>query len=144
MNPNGQCRLGDCYYNGEGVDQDFEMAFKWYSESAAQGNAAAQSRLSVCYYSGEGVTREHQMANEWVSKSEARLCNPPAPAFWVLLAFHLAAARWREDNPIELSCVMRETDVTISRSKIAGLYAPASAAFVCIPSEVSVSFACRD
>ena len=32
-----QRELGDCYYNGEGVDQDYEEAVKWYEKAAGTG-----------------------------------------------------------------------------------------------------------
>lgn len=39
------CRLGDLYLKvkGEGVAQDWEEAFRWYSQGAAEGDAEAQS-----------------------------------------------------------------------------------------------------
>ncbi len=32
-----QKNLGVCYYNGQGVPQDFVEAYKWYSVAAANG-----------------------------------------------------------------------------------------------------------
>lgn len=40
-----QCQLGDAYFNGEGVAQDYEKAFEWYEKAAAQGNENAQIAL---------------------------------------------------------------------------------------------------
>ncbi len=41
-----QYSLGNCYYNGMGVRQNYEEAIKWYSKAADQGLAAAQDRLA--------------------------------------------------------------------------------------------------
>lgn len=32
-----QNKLGDCYYNGEGLAQDYIEAVKWYRKAAEQG-----------------------------------------------------------------------------------------------------------
>lgn len=40
-----QCRLGDCYYLGEGITQDKKKATEWYREAAEQGCVEAQWRL---------------------------------------------------------------------------------------------------
>lgn len=42
-----QYNLGDCYYNGTGVTQDYEEAKKWFEKAAAQGNEAAKTLLST-------------------------------------------------------------------------------------------------
>ena len=34
--------LGECYFNGQGVPQDFSLAIKWYTESAEQQFMQAQ------------------------------------------------------------------------------------------------------
>ena len=39
-----QVKLGAAYHNGEGVEQDFAEAVKWFRLAAAQGNAQAQNR----------------------------------------------------------------------------------------------------
>ena len=50
-----QDTLGDCYYNGEGVEQDYMEAVKWYRKAADQGNSDAQAMLGYCYLYGLGV-----------------------------------------------------------------------------------------
>lgn len=37
-----QNELGDCYYYGLGVEQNYEEAVKWYRKSAEQGNEYAK------------------------------------------------------------------------------------------------------
>ena len=44
-NASAQNRIGDLYYNGNGVKQDYEEALKWYRKAAAQGNVSANIGL---------------------------------------------------------------------------------------------------
>ena len=44
-----QCKLGNCYYYGNGVDEDETEAIKWYRKAAEQGNEEAQNNLGNCY-----------------------------------------------------------------------------------------------
>ena len=46
------------YVDGQGVPQDYEQAFKWYTKAAEQGYAQAQNNLGVCYQGGKGVDRK--------------------------------------------------------------------------------------
>ena len=64
-NAEAQFCLGCCYYNGEGVPQNYTEAAKWYCKAAEQGNADAQFCLGWCYYNGEGVPQNYTMAVEW-------------------------------------------------------------------------------
>ncbi|MBO5694798.1 MAG: protein kinase, partial [Lentisphaeria bacterium] len=52
-----QNNLGDCYYKGHGVTQDYKEAVKWYRKAADQGLASAQCNLGVCYEYGHGVEK---------------------------------------------------------------------------------------
>lgn len=47
--------LGSLYENGIGVDQDKEIAFNCYQNSAAQGYAPAKFNVALCYKDGFGV-----------------------------------------------------------------------------------------
>lgn len=44
-NADAQFLLGNAYYNGNGVPQDYNQAISWWQKSAAQGNASAQKAL---------------------------------------------------------------------------------------------------
>ncbi len=65
---NAQKSLGD-YYKGEGAEQSYEEAAKWYLKAAEQGNADAQLRLGHCYYEGEGVEQSYEEAVKWYLKA---------------------------------------------------------------------------
>ena len=61
--------LGDCYYNGEGTDQDYKKAFEWFKKGAEEGNASAMSNLGCCYYKGKGTDKNYSNAFEWYKKA---------------------------------------------------------------------------
>ena len=60
-----QWNLGNCYLKGQGVEQDYNKAFKWYLLSAKQGNKKAQHDLGVMYDLGEGIPINHKEAFKW-------------------------------------------------------------------------------
>ena len=64
-----QIELGDCYYYGKGVKQNYTEAVKWYKKAAKQGYADAQTMLSICYYLGEGVEQNYAKSVKWYKKS---------------------------------------------------------------------------
>ena len=44
-----QNELGNCYYNGKGVEKNIERAFEWYRIAAEQGLSEAQYNLARCF-----------------------------------------------------------------------------------------------
>ena len=64
-----QYRLGLCYDKGRGVKENDNLAFQWYSKSAAQGYAKAQYQLGKCYKDGEGTTKDRAKAIELFTKA---------------------------------------------------------------------------
>ena len=68
-NADAQNSLGDMYYYGEGVAQNYTKALKWLQKAADQGNADAQNSLGDMYYYGEGVTQNHTKALKWLQKA---------------------------------------------------------------------------
>ena len=57
--------LGDCYFNGWGVEQDHCKAAEFYFQAANQGHSNAQCNLGVCYYEGFGVPQNYTKAAEF-------------------------------------------------------------------------------
>ena len=66
-----QYNLGVCYYQGNGVTQDFKEAVMWWTKSAEQGNGSANFRIGVCYYFGEGVTQDYEESTKFFNKAGA-------------------------------------------------------------------------
>ena len=60
-----QISLGADYHYGDGVEQDYVEALKWFRLAAEQGYAAAQFNLGVFYYSGEGIEQDYVEALKW-------------------------------------------------------------------------------
>ena len=68
-NTDAMYKLGDCFYNGWGVEEDDEEAFKWYRKAADKGNAYAMYKLGQCYYYGRGVENDREEAVKWYRKA---------------------------------------------------------------------------
>jgi len=64
-----QCSLGECYYYGDGVPQDFTEAEKWYQMSSKQGYIGAQYRLGDFFFYGNGVAQDLGKSLEWYRKA---------------------------------------------------------------------------
>jgi len=64
-----QCSLGECYYYGDGVPQDFIEAEKWYRMSAEQRYVGAHYRLGDFYFFGNGVAQDLGESLEWYRKA---------------------------------------------------------------------------
>lgn len=54
-----QYALGYYYYNGEGVEQDYNKAVHYFKLAADQGNGPAQYMSGLCYYNGTGVPKNY-------------------------------------------------------------------------------------
>ena len=67
--PEAQYNVGECYYDGDGVEQDFVEAVRWYKKAADQGHAKAQYSLGFCYAKGKGVGQDYGQARVWWLKA---------------------------------------------------------------------------
>jgi len=66
---NAQAMLGDMYYQGQRVPQDYAEAARWLRQAAEQGDAKAQFGLGILYYKGQGVQQDHAEAVRWYRKA---------------------------------------------------------------------------
>ena len=57
------------YYLGEGVDQDYDEAFRLFQLAADQEFTVAMFAVGDCYYLGNGVEKDLGKAAEWYRKS---------------------------------------------------------------------------
>lgn len=64
-----QNALGDVYYEGTAVPQDYEEALKWYLLAAAQGLAQSQYMLGIMHDQGNGVPQDYVNAVSWYRKA---------------------------------------------------------------------------
>ena len=68
-NPTWLYNLGECYYNGIGVNQDYKEAVACYKKAGEQGDSKAQYILGNCYYYGIGVEQNYYDAADWYQKA---------------------------------------------------------------------------
>ena len=61
--------LGKMYYDGIGVAQNYNEAFKWYQKAADNGVTGAYTWLGVMYYNGQGVAQNYEKAFLWTKKA---------------------------------------------------------------------------
>lgn len=64
-----QTILGNLYYWGEVVKQDYSKAYYWYIQAATQGYAPAQARVGILYELGKGPSKDIQKALYWYQKA---------------------------------------------------------------------------
>ena len=64
-----QFNLGFMYANGQGVQQDYAEAVKWYRRAADQGDADAQFNLGIVYEKGQGVQQNYAEAAKWYRRA---------------------------------------------------------------------------
>ena len=67
-----QSTLGLMYHYGKGVNQDHQLAVKWYRRAAEQGFAEAQYSLGTMYYLGKGVPKDFVLAYKWYNLAAAQ------------------------------------------------------------------------
>ena len=78
------------YAEGQGVQQDYKQAVKWFTKAAEQGQALAQLILGRMYWLGTGVAKDFVEAYKWfllagmngedVSEAKALLKKDMTPA----------------------------------------------------------------
>jgi len=67
-----QFELGNMYYEGQGVAQDYKSALNWFNKAAKQGGfagAVSQYYLGVMYNLGRGVSKDYTVALNWYKKA---------------------------------------------------------------------------
>ena len=69
-----------CYANGEGVENDFNEAAKWFRAAAEQGHMYAQFNLGSSYANGDGVPQDKVEAAKWYRKAAEQGYGPAEDA----------------------------------------------------------------
>lgn len=69
-NAEEQCNLGKCYYQGQGIPQNYYSALIWFRKSAEQKWAEGQYYLGRSYYYGQGFPKpDYEQAVKWFEKA---------------------------------------------------------------------------
>ena len=89
--------LGKCYARGKGVDEDFDLAAKWYRKAADAGKAEAMYKLGKCYRDGRGVNKNPEEAFRWFRKAAHRRYS------LALSAIHDLGVRYRDGKGVDKS-----------------------------------------
>jgi SEL1 protein len=70
---NAQLTLGHMYYFGiRGVQRNYQVANRYYSFAAAQGNAAAMAQLGQMHVDGLGVVQSNETAIQYFKKASEK------------------------------------------------------------------------
>jgi TonB family protein len=64
-----QARLGQAFYWGKVVTQDYAEALNWFQKAAAQDDARSESYLGMMYSQGQGVAKDSVSAVGWFRKA---------------------------------------------------------------------------
>jgi len=64
-----QYELAKLYAEGEGVEQNWVEAVKWYRKAAEQGHDLAQFKVGLSYQNGKGVPQSDTEAYVWLNIS---------------------------------------------------------------------------
>ena len=99
--PAAQNSLGNLYYLGLGVNQDFERAAELYFAAARQGQAAAQLNLGNLYKQGLGVGSDPMRAFAWYKMADMH-GNPMAEYYLTQLAIEFTL------SPLQIEAVARK------------------------------------
>jgi TPR repeat protein len=113
-----QWALGEAYAHGDGVEQDWFLACKYYQQAADQGHAEALCALGICLSEGFGVKRD--MARAFTCFEQAAAQGDPR-AQWKLGALYAAGL---PGVPADT----KQATLLCKRAAQAG-YAPAQATF---------------
>ncbi|HOY70214.1 MAG TPA: tetratricopeptide repeat protein [Methylotenera sp.] len=70
-NDYAQFKVGELYFEGKGVLQDYEEGYKWLTKSAEQENPLALAMLAVKFADGKGVKRILVFAHAYINLAEA-------------------------------------------------------------------------
>lgn len=65
----GSLFMGWIYHIGIGVEQNFEMAIKFYNASIEKNNSTAMNNLACIYLQGEGVEQNFEIASKLYEKA---------------------------------------------------------------------------
>ena len=68
-NAAAETMIGDMYFQGLGVQQDYDRALLWYRRAAKRNYADAQFNLGNMYLLGEGVLQDDRKARDWYQKA---------------------------------------------------------------------------
>lgn len=67
--PRAQYQIGEMFYEGDGVDKDYEKSIYWLKKAAASNNADALALLGKVYEKGYTLPKDEKVAIDYYKKS---------------------------------------------------------------------------
>lgn len=61
--------LAELYKWGQGVEQNYAQAVKWYLKAAEQGDADSELNLGYAYETGSGTKKNEKEASKWLERA---------------------------------------------------------------------------
>jgi len=95
--PMAMTRLGDLYFQGRGVSQNYDTARQWYQKAADKGLRSAMGRMGELSLKGLGVPKDLIVARQWYEKAAAKGFPP---------AFNQLGRLYRDGHGVTQDCRM--------------------------------------
>lgn len=67
--PRAQYKIGEMFYDGDGVDRDYEKSISWLLKAAESNNGDAFALLGKAHENGNGVQKDEKLAVDYYKKS---------------------------------------------------------------------------
>src|SRR5690606_1980728 len=96
------------YETGEGLEQNYDEAFRWYRMAAGQGHPSSQNNLGLMYESGQGVVASPVRAYSWLKLAATLATGPEKERFMQnrdQLEAQLTAEQLLEANQLSDRCL---------------------------------------
>ncbi|MFI3328863.1 MAG: leucine-rich repeat protein [bacterium] len=61
--------IGNFYYSGRGVAQDYKIAFEWHMKGALLGEPVALNQVGISYNLGKGVEQNYEKSFYWLKEA---------------------------------------------------------------------------
>lgn len=125
----GKAVLALCYFDGELVNRDMNMASKLAKQSVAKGlpqlaqagNELAQSRLAIFYFEGLGVSKSLRRSVELLEKASA-LHDETGQTFLGFLYLHGIGVPKNASRAVNLFRLAAIADNSVARAQLGVLY----------------------
>ena len=69
LSPQEACSKAEAYFYGNGVELNYDKAFRWYLKAANAGHPGAEFSLGWMYENGRGVAKDLEKAERWYRKA---------------------------------------------------------------------------
>lgn len=113
--------LGQCYFNGYGVDKNTSKAIDWYQRGADLGDDEAQYQMGYFYQQGIGVHKNIAKAKEWYRRSAEQGNGKATNAIEELGGTVTVSERTPEREAEKAISLIKEPSTSSSNDSIEGL-----------------------